>query len=36
MGTIGGGGGGGDMMGMIGPMMKMANIGGGHRRHHKR
>jgi hypothetical protein len=26
------GGGGGDIMGMIGPMMRMANFGGGHRR----
>jgi hypothetical protein len=25
----------GDMMGMIGPMMQMANLGGGHRRHHR-
>jgi hypothetical protein len=27
--------GGGDIMGMIGPLMKMANVGGGHRRHRK-
>lgn len=27
-----GGGGGGDIMSMIGPMMRMANFGGGHRR----
>jgi len=31
MGMLGGGGG-GDIMGMIGPMMRMANFGGGHRR----
>ena len=31
-GGIPGGYGGGDIMGMIGPMMRMANFGGGHRR----
>jgi hypothetical protein len=31
MGMLGGGGG-GDIMSMIGPMMRMANFGGGHRR----
>jgi hypothetical protein len=36
MGMIGGGGGGGDMMSMIGPLMRMANFGGGHRRHRRR
>jgi len=36
MGMLGGAGG-GDMMSMIGPMMRMANFGGGgHRRHHRR
>jgi hypothetical protein len=35
-GGIPGGYGGGDIIGMIGPMMKMANVGGGHRRQHKR
>jgi hypothetical protein len=37
MGMLGGGGG-GDIMAMIGPLMRMANYGGGgyrrHRRHH--
>jgi hypothetical protein len=36
MGMIGGGGGGGDIMSMIGPMMRMANFGGGGHRHHRR
>ena len=27
--------GGGDIMGMIGPLMRMANFGGGHRRHRR-
>ncbi len=31
-GMIPGGMGGGDIMGMIGPMMRMVNMGGGHRR----
>jgi hypothetical protein len=40
MGMLGGGGG-ADIMGMIGPMMRMANfggggLGGGHRRHRRR
>jgi len=41
MGMLGGGGGGGDIMSMIGPMMRMANFGGGgrfgggHRRHRR-
>ncbi len=30
-----GGGGGTDIMGMIGPMMQMANFGGGHHRHRR-
>jgi hypothetical protein len=35
MGMIGGGGG-GDMMSMIGPLMRMANFGGGGHRRHRR
>ena len=35
MGMLGGMGGGGDIMSMIGPMMRMANFGGGHRRHRR-
>src|ERR1700726_945484 len=31
-----GGGGGGDIISMIGPMMRMANFGGGGHRHHRR
>jgi hypothetical protein len=31
-----GGGGGGDIMGMIGPLMRMANFGGGGHRRHRR
>jgi hypothetical protein len=30
------GGNGGDIMGMIGPLMRMANLGGGHRHHRRR
>ncbi len=36
MGVLSGGGGGGDIMGMIGPMMRMANFGGGGHRRHRR
>jgi hypothetical protein len=32
----GGGGGGGEMMSMIPQLMRMANFGGGHRRHRRR
>ena len=32
---MGFGGGGGDIMSVIGPMMRMANFGGGHRRHRR-
>lgn len=35
MGMLGGGGG-GEMMGMIPQLMRMANFGGGHRRHRRR
>jgi hypothetical protein len=35
-GGIPGGMGGGDIMGMIGPLMRMANFGGGGRRRHRR
>jgi len=31
-----GGGSGGDTMGMIGPLMRMANLAGGGHRHHRR
>ena len=31
-----GGAGGGDMMSMIPQLMRMANVGGGHRRHRRR
>jgi len=31
-----GGGSGGDIMGMIGPLMRMANLAGGGHRHHRR
>jgi hypothetical protein len=30
------GGGGGEMMSMIPQLMRMANVGGGHRRHRRR
>jgi hypothetical protein len=36
MGMLGGGGGGGEMMSMIPQLMRMANFGGGHRRHRRR
>ena len=36
MAMISGGDGGDDIMGMIGPLMRMANFGGGHHRHHRR
>jgi hypothetical protein len=36
MGTIPGNYGGGDIMGMIGPLMRMANFGGGGHRRHRR
>jgi hypothetical protein len=35
MGMLGGGGGGGEMMSMIPQLMRMANFGGGHRRHRR-
>jgi hypothetical protein len=35
-GMLGGGGGGGEMMSMIPQLMRMANFGGGHRRHRRR
>jgi hypothetical protein len=35
MGMLGGGGG-GELMGMIPQLMRMANFGGGHRRHRRR
>ncbi len=35
MGMLGGAGG-GDMMSMIPQLMRMANVGGGHRRHRRR
>jgi hypothetical protein len=35
-GGIPGGMGGGDIMGMIGPLMRMANFGGGGHRRHRR
>jgi hypothetical protein len=35
MGMLGGGGG-GEMMSMIPQLMRMANFGGGHGRHHRR
>jgi hypothetical protein len=36
MGMIGGGGGGGELMGMIPQLMRMANVGGGYGRRHRR
>ena len=35
-GMLGGGGGGGELMGMIPQLMRMANVGGGHRHHRRR